>query len=158
MANVFEPDGPAARGGRRVTRVAAAAGAQRLGASVVELAPGAVSSPYHLHHGNEELLIVLAGAPELRTPAGTRALARGDVVSFPRGPDGAHQLSNASGEPCLLLFVSEMHFPDVVEYPDTGATLALTGPRAGHAFPGGGERPLAEVVAAAMDAGPRSAL
>ncbi len=43
--------------------VAAAAGAQRLGATVVEVAPAGLSSPYPVHHGNEEMLIVLGGHP-----------------------------------------------------------------------------------------------
>ncbi len=126
MPSVFEPEWQAEKYGRRVAMVAAAAGAKRLGASVVELAPASLSSPYHVHHGNEELLIVLSGTPELRTPHGHRQLRPGEVVSFARGPEGAHRLRNTSSEPCRLLFVSEMNFPEVVEYPDTGATLTRT--------------------------------
>jgi len=41
------------RGGNRVARLAA--GSQRLGASIVEPASGALQHPYHMHHANEEL-------------------------------------------------------------------------------------------------------
>jgi uncharacterized cupin superfamily protein len=60
MSNAFEPEWQGERGGNRVARLAAAAaaGSQRLGASIVELASGTLSSPYHIHHANEELLIV----------------------------------------------------------------------------------------------------
>ena len=125
MSNVFEPEWDGERGSNRVARLAAAAGSQRLGASVVELASGTLSSPYHFHHANEELLIVLSGTPELRTPDGLRALQSGEVVVFPCGPEGAHRLRNASSEPCRLLFISEMNFPEIVSYPDTGTTLVV---------------------------------
>jgi uncharacterized cupin superfamily protein len=158
MTNLHEPEWQAERRGRRRAAVAAPAGAQRLGASVIELAPGALSSPYHFHHANEELLVVLTGTPELRTPGGLRELAPGDVVAFPRGSDGAHRLRNPSPEPCRVLIVSEMHYPDVVEYLDTGAVLTLSGPRGAQAFPGGSDRPLRDVVVAALDADPSRAV
>lgn len=34
----------------------------------------------------------------VRTPAGERVLEPGEVVFFPAGPDGAHQLFNAGNE------------------------------------------------------------
>ncbi len=39
--------------------------AEKLGASVYETAPGGRISPLHVHHGNEEM-VVLAGRPTLR--------------------------------------------------------------------------------------------
>ncbi len=157
MSNAFEPEWQGERGGNRVARLAAAAGSQRLGASIVELAPGTLSSPYHFHHANEELLIVLSGTPELRTPDGLRDLKTGEVVSFPRGPGGVHRLRNASPEPSRVLFISEMNLPDIVSYPDTGTTLAVTTPTARLAFPGGSDGPLADLIAAAFGADPGSA-
>jgi uncharacterized cupin superfamily protein len=155
MPNVFEPEWqPEQWAGRRVAKVAAAAGAQRLGASAVELAPGTLSSPYHFHHGNEELLIVLNGTPELRTPDGVRELQPGDVVVFPRGPEGAHRLRNASSEPCRVIFVSEMNVPDVLGYVDTGTTLVVTAPATRLAFPSGTAEPSPDLVAAALNADP----
>jgi uncharacterized cupin superfamily protein len=150
MSNAFEPEWQGERGGNRVARLAA--GSQRLGASVVELGPGTLSSPYHFHHGNEELLVVLSGRPELRTPGGLRELQPGEVVSFPRGTQGAHRLRNTSPEPCRLLFISELNFPDIVGYPDTGTTLAVTTATARLAFPSGSDGPLNDLIAAAFDA------
>jgi uncharacterized cupin superfamily protein len=157
MPNVFEPEWQGERAGCRINMVGVAAGAKRLGASVVEVAPASLSSPYHVHHGNEELLIVLSGTPELRTPHGHRQLTPGEVVSFPRGPEGGHRLRNTSSEPCRLFFVSEMNLPDVVEYPDTGVTLTVTGPDARQAFPRACDQPLPDLVAAALDADQGSA-
>jgi uncharacterized cupin superfamily protein len=52
MGNTFEPEWQRERGGNPVARLAA--GSQRLGASIVEVASGTLSSPYHFHHANEE--------------------------------------------------------------------------------------------------------
>ena len=62
-------------------------------AQVQPLIGGAIS-PYHAHHGNEELLLVVSGTPGLRTPDGVRTLEPGTVVAFPRGAAGAHRVFN----------------------------------------------------------------
>jgi uncharacterized cupin superfamily protein len=92
----------------------------RLGASIWEIAPRSTQVPYHFHHVQEELVVVLRGRPTLRTPEGVRELAEGDVVHFPTGPDGAHSLANESDEPVRLLWVSELADVEVAEYPDSG--------------------------------------
>jgi len=65
-------------------------GGQWIGASVYAAVEGVPIWPYHYHHGAEEWLYVISGAPVLREPAGERALAAGDLVSFPSGHLGAH--------------------------------------------------------------------
>jgi uncharacterized cupin superfamily protein len=111
----------------RGSRVGAAAGAQRLGVSVYELAPGKRNVPYHAHFGIEELLIVLSGQPTLRGAEGERELAAGEVVAFPPGRDGAHQLINNTREPVRFLMVSSYAEADFVEYPDSGKLGARAG-------------------------------
>ena len=124
MPNVFEPsfDEDSARAGftSRRARLGRQAGAELLGASLYELPPGQSPWPYHAHLGNEELLIVLRGRPHLRTPDGSRELAEGEVVSFPVGERGAHQVQNRTDEPVRILVVSEMNSPDIAVYPDSG--------------------------------------
>jgi uncharacterized cupin superfamily protein len=111
----------------RGNRVGAAAGASRLGLGVFEIAPGKRNLPYHAHFGIEELLIVLRGAPTLRTPDGERELAEGEVVAFLPGRGGAHQLINATDEPVRYLMVSTSAGADVIEYPDSGKIAAQGG-------------------------------
>jgi uncharacterized cupin superfamily protein len=91
-----------------------------IGASVYELPPGEKTFPYHTHHANEELLVVLDGEPTLRGAEGERRLARGDAVLFSRGADGAHQLRNDTDEPARLLLASTLVTPEIVDYPDSG--------------------------------------
>jgi uncharacterized cupin superfamily protein len=136
----------------RGQRVGAAAGARELGATLYEIDPGGAVAPYHAHHGNEEMLVVLSGTPSLRTPEGVRRLEAGAVVAFPRGAEGAHRVLNRSGEPARVLLMSTMRFPDVAEHLDTGATLAILGPAEGRTFPGGTDRPPMDMVVAAMEA------
>lgn len=90
---------------------------EQLGATVYELGPGGFAV-YHYHHGSEELLIVLAGRPTMRTPEGERQLAAGDVVHFPNGPGGAHGLRNDTDEQVRFVVAGIRVSPEVVEYPD----------------------------------------
>jgi uncharacterized cupin superfamily protein len=100
--------------------VGARIGAELIGGSMYELEPGDRLWPYHTHHANEEWLVVLRGSPTLRTPHGERELAEGDVVCFPRGKDGAHQVRNATEAPIRVLMLSTLLTPDIVEYIDSG--------------------------------------
>jgi len=100
------------------------AGASKLGASVFEVPPGGATFPYHAHHANEELLLVLEGRPTLRTPAGERELEPGAVVSFPAGRGGAHRIENRSDAPARIVLVSTMLGPEINEFPDSGTLWA----------------------------------
>lgn len=94
-------------------------GAKGMGGTVYELPPGQKSFPYHWHHGLEEMMVVLDGAPTLRTPEGEQTLRRGDAVSFPRGPGGAHQVRNDSEAPVRYLMLSTMADYEISQYPDS---------------------------------------
>ena len=50
----------------------------------------------------------------------------GDVVCFPRGKDGAHQIINGTDSPIRVLMLSSMVGPDIVEYLDTGKVAATS--------------------------------
>jgi len=52
------------------------AGMRELGATLNELEEGGAVSPYHLHHANEELLVVLSGAPNRARRAARDASSR----------------------------------------------------------------------------------
>lgn len=61
-----------------------------MGASVYEMQDGDKRGPYHYHHGIEEWMYVVSGAPVHRDPSGERTLEPGDLVAFHSGPLGAH--------------------------------------------------------------------
>ena len=102
---------------RRVS-VREALGGELIGCSVYELPVGARVWPYHWHLGNEEWLIVVVGRPTLRTPAGERELAPGDVVAFQEGEAGGHTLANRNGEPARVAIFSTLR-KGTVFYPDS---------------------------------------
>jgi uncharacterized cupin superfamily protein len=128
VPNLYEPefdadqDQPGFRWRR--ARLGRQAGLERLGVSLFEVQPGEATFPYHFHFGNEELLIVVEGRPSLRTPDGWRELETGEVVGFPRGEEGAHQVANRGDEPARVALVSQMVGPDVVVMPDSGKVQA----------------------------------
>ena len=95
-------------------------GADLLGATLYEVPPGEKTWPYHYELGCEEWLIAVSGRPTLRTPEGERELEPGDVVLFPEGPDGAHQVINRSEEPCRVVIFSSKSPVAIVHYPDSG--------------------------------------
>jgi uncharacterized cupin superfamily protein len=143
--NIFDPsweeerDGPPGFRARRLY-LARTLGSDQLGVSLWEIEPGESNMPYHAQHANEELLIVLTGAPTLRTAGGERELQPGDSVLFRRGE--AHQLTNRSQEPARFLFIAPLNHPEVIELPDTGRI----GVFAGRPTSGRGEFTLFQVV------------
>jgi uncharacterized cupin superfamily protein len=112
----------------RTYRVGALAGAERLGATLYEIDPGQSGSPFHLHHANEEMVVVLSGRPTLRSLDGSRQLAPGDVVVFPAGRAGAHQLHNETETPVQALVISTMIYPETVEMLDSDKILVISDP------------------------------
>jgi len=100
-------------------RVGHRIGAELLGGGLYELEPGDRLYPYHTHHANEEWLLVVRGRPTLRTPEGERDLVEGDVVAFPRGEAGLHQVRNRTDAPIRVLMLSTLILPEVVHYADS---------------------------------------
>jgi uncharacterized cupin superfamily protein len=100
-------------------RLAPRLGASRVGMSLYDLPPGQAICPYHFHWGDEEWLVVVSGTPTVRTPDGEQALEPGDVVCFPVGPDGAHQVYNASDDVARVALFSNKHEFGIIEYPDS---------------------------------------
>jgi uncharacterized cupin superfamily protein len=124
VANIFDPVFDQDRGNHegflaKRAIIGRQAGASGLGLSLWELPPGQAAYPYHFHLADEELIVVLAGSPTLRTPEGWRELEPGEVVPFATGEQGAHQLVNWTDETVRFLAFSTSGHPDVVVYPDS---------------------------------------
>jgi uncharacterized cupin superfamily protein len=110
-----------------MARLGGLLGAKETGISVYELPPGQAICPYHYECGEEEWLLVLAGAPTLRTPEGEERLAAWDVVCFLRGPEGAHAVRNETEEPARVLMFSTVVHPSATVYPDSDKVGIWTG-------------------------------
>jgi uncharacterized cupin superfamily protein len=105
-------------------------GARRTSATVYELPPGQAVCPFHFEYGEEEWLLVLDGRPSVRTPEGTRELAPRELVFFPTGPTGAHQVRNDSGETARVVMWSEVVWPTATAYPDSDKVGVYVGDEA----------------------------
>lgn len=105
-------------------RLAPGTAARRLGASIDTLAPGKRGCPYHLHHAQEEMFVILEGEGTLRVAGEFLPLRAGDVVFIPPGPEYPHQIVNTSAAPLKYLSVSTRDTPEICEYPDSGKFLA----------------------------------
>ena len=118
-------------------RLAVGTAARKLGASVDTVAPGKRSCPYHLHHAEEEMFIILEGSGTLRVAGEMLPLQAGDVIFIPPGPEYPHQIINTSDAPLSYLSISTRESPELVEYPDSGkflATAAVDGVRGAVSF------------------------
>ena len=100
----------------RSQRIGKRLGAADIGGTVYELEDGQRVWPYHYHHGVEEWLLVIEGAPTLRGHDGERVMRPGDVVCFPSGEAGAHEVRG----PGRFLLVSAAQPTSVCVYPDSG--------------------------------------
>ena len=105
-------------------RLARGTAARKLGASVDILAPGKRACPYHLHHAQEEMFIILEGNGTLRVAGEMLPVRSGDVIFIPPGPEYPHQIINTSAAPLKYLSISTMEAPEICVYPDSGKYLA----------------------------------
>jgi len=100
--------------------------ASKLGAGFDILAPGKRSCPYHLHHAQEEMFVILEGEGSLRVAGELLPVRAGDVVFIPPGADYPHQFINTSSAPMKYLSISTQERPELCEYPDSGKVSAYT--------------------------------
>ena len=121
-------DPPGFRAG--MARVGPALEAKQMGTSVYELPPGEAICPYHYEYAEEEWMLVLEGTPSVRDPDGVHELEPWDLVLFPTGPEGAHQVRNDSGETARVLMYSTVVHPAATVYPDSDKIAVWTGNKA----------------------------
>jgi uncharacterized cupin superfamily protein len=100
-------------------RLAPVLGGTRIAFNVFHLAPGQSICPYHYESSSEEWIIVLAGQPTVRTPAGERELRPWDCMFCPAGEQGAHKVTNHGAEPARIVIWSNRAHPETAVYPDS---------------------------------------
>jgi len=118
------------RDGNRIRRLMLGQelGARLTGFSIYELPPGQTGWTYHYELNREEWLIVVGGEVVVRTPAGDRLLEAGDVLCFPTGEAGAHQVRNESGAPARFAMPSSFAGDGYVAIRPDSNTALIVGP------------------------------
>jgi uncharacterized cupin superfamily protein len=108
-------------------RLARGTAARKLGASYDVVEPGKRGCPYHFHHAQEEMFIILEGAGTLRVAGEQLPIKAGDVIFIPPGPEYPHQIINTSDAHLKYVSISTKETPEIAEYPDSGKYLAYAG-------------------------------
>ena len=96
-------------------------GMRNLGVSYSEVPAGKSSCPFHNHHVEDELFIILEGEGTYRFGPDSYPIKAGDVLGAPAGgQETAHQIINTGATPLRYYGISTMSLADVCEYPDSG--------------------------------------
>lgn len=105
-------------------------GARQLGYNLTVLPPGKVQCPFHSHHAEEEMFLILEGEGELRFGDQRYPIRRHDVIACPTGGvDVAHQIVNTGNTTMRYLALSTLADVEACEYPDSGKVLVAAGSR-----------------------------
>lgn len=105
----------------KVAPIGAKLGSKKLGYNLTTVAPGKRAFPFHNHHANEEMFLVIEGTGTLRYGKAEYPVREGDVIACPPGgPDTAHQIVNTGARALKFLAVSTMIDTDIWQYPDSG--------------------------------------
>ena len=105
----------------RWAEIGSRVGARKLGYNLTVVAPGKRNCPFHSHHAEEEMFLILEGNGEIRIGDETFPIRTGDVVACPPGgPETAHQLHNTGDAELKVLAVSTTESPEICDYPDSG--------------------------------------
>ncbi|HEV7345115.1 MAG TPA: cupin domain-containing protein [Devosia sp.] len=106
-------------------------GLKGLGISYSEVPAGKSSCPFHNHHVEDELFIVLEGEGTYRFGEQRLPFKAGDVLGAPAGGhETAHQILNTGATTLKYLAVSTTAATEVCEYPDSGKFLVSSRPGA----------------------------
>jgi uncharacterized cupin superfamily protein len=105
-------------------------GAKKLGYNLTVLPPGKAQCPFHNHHGEEEMFLILEGEGELRYGADRYPIRKHDVIACPPGgAEVAHQIINTRAVPMRYLALSNLVEIETCEYPDSGKIMISSGQR-----------------------------
>lgn len=104
----------------RRAQFSARIGARRLGYNLTELPPGKAQCPFHSHHAEEEMFLILEGEGELRFGGERYRIRKHDVIACPTGgAEVAHQIINTGRTTMRYLALSNISETEVCEYPDS---------------------------------------
>ena len=107
--------------------LAARLGLTQLGAAYSEVPPGKSGCPFHVHHVEDEMFVILEGEGTYRFGSNSYPVKAGDVLGAPRGgPEYAHKLTNTGTGPLKYLSISTNADTEICEYPDSGKFQAST--------------------------------
>lgn len=100
-------------------------GAKKLGYSITIVSPGKKVCPFHNHHINEEMFLILEGSGTLRFGDQEYPVKKHDVIACPPGGrEVAHQIINTSDADLKYFCLSTNEPYEICEYPDSNKVLS----------------------------------
>ena len=97
-------------------------GLSGFGFHIIEVAPGCVTTEYHVHHHEDECVYVLAGAATAVIGDESFSVEAGDFIGYRKG-DLAHTITNTGAEVLRCIVVGERLAHDVGDYPNQGKRI-----------------------------------
>ncbi len=105
-------------------------GAKKLGYNLTVLPPGKAQCPFHSHHGEEEMFLILEGEGELRFGDQRYPIRQHDLIACPTGgAEVAHQIINTGRVTLRYLALSTLVEVEACEYPDSNKIMVAAGGR-----------------------------
>jgi uncharacterized cupin superfamily protein len=102
-------------------RIGPMIGVKDLGISYSEVPPGKSSCPFHNHHVEDEIFVIIEGEGVYRFGENRHPIKAGSVLGAPAGgPETAHQIINTGTGVLRYYSISTMAATEVCEYPDSG--------------------------------------
>lgn len=110
-------------------------GGKKLGYSLSVVPPGSRACPFHNHHVNEEMFLILEGTGVLRFGEEKYPLRKHDIIACPPGKrDVAHQIINTGKTDLKYLSLSTNEPHEICEYPDSNKVMAFVSGKEGPSF------------------------
>jgi uncharacterized cupin superfamily protein len=87
---------------------------------IYDIPPLKAAYPMHYHEANTEAFYIIEGNGVVKTLTNDLNIKKGDVIVFPPGKEGAHQIVNTSKNE-LLTYIDfdTTNSPDICRYPDS---------------------------------------
>lgn len=99
-----------------------ATGLTGLGIHLIEVAPGDVSTEYHVHHYEDEAVYILSGTGTSTINEEDAPIGPGDFIGY-RKMGHAHTIANTGTEPLRILVIGQRLPHDVGDYPRQGQRI-----------------------------------
>lgn len=110
-------------GARRINKsLGDVTGLTGLGFHIIEVAPGAETTEYHVHHFEDEAVYVLEGSATATIGEQDHAIGPGDFIGY-RAGGLAHTIVNTGTETLKMIVVGQRLAHDVGDYPRKGKRL-----------------------------------
>lgn len=99
-----------------------ATGLTGLGVHLIEVAPGHVSTEFHVHHFEDEAVYVLSGTATAEIGEAEHQIKPGDFIGY-RKRGLAHAIRNTGTETFRCLVIGQRLAQDVADYPRLGKRI-----------------------------------